>query len=51
MVPNSLTAPPVLALLDRLFQAAEGDDARRAGHGYLSIAFPESDGLEISCRA
>jgi hypothetical protein len=24
---------------------------RDPGHGCLSIAFPESDGLEISCRA
>ena len=31
MVPNSLTAPPVQPLLDRLFQAAEGDPARWAG--------------------
>ena len=116
MVPNSVTSPPVRSLLDRLFQAAEGDDARRASlaerypdgfaalsareqadvyeHLYipvspeggkllyalvrascpstvvefgtsfgisticlaaavrdLSITFPESDGLEISCRA
>jgi len=109
MVPNSVTSPPVRSLLDRLFQAAEGDDARRASlaerypDGFaalsarqlyipvspeggrllyalirasrpstvvefgtsfgisticlaaavrdLSITFPESDGLEISCRA
>jgi predicted O-methyltransferase YrrM len=31
MVPNSLTSPPVRPLLDRLFQAAEGDSARSAG--------------------
>ena len=31
MVPNSLTSPPVSNLLGRLFQAAEGDSARRAG--------------------
>ena len=31
MVPNSLTSPPVRPLLDRLFQAAEGDPARWAG--------------------
>ena len=31
MVPNSLTSPPVRPLLDRLFQAAEDDSARRAG--------------------
>jgi len=31
MMPNSLTSPPVSDLLGRLFQAAEGDDARRAG--------------------
>jgi predicted O-methyltransferase YrrM len=31
MVPNSLTSPPVRPLLDRLFQAADGDNARRAG--------------------
>jgi hypothetical protein len=30
-VTNSLTSPPVRSLLDRLFQAAAGDDARRAG--------------------
>ena len=30
MVPNSLTSPPVRPLLDRLFQAAEGDPARSA---------------------
>ena len=29
-MPNSLTAPPVRDLLDRLFMAAEGDDASRA---------------------
>jgi predicted O-methyltransferase YrrM len=29
-VPNSLTAPPVRPVLDRLFQAADHDDARRA---------------------
>ena len=33
MMPNSLTSPPVSSLLDRLFQAADGDDARRAGLG------------------
>ncbi len=31
MVSNSLTSPPVRPLLDRLFQAAEGDPARSAG--------------------
>jgi predicted O-methyltransferase YrrM len=31
MVPNSLTSPPIRPLLDRLFQAAEGDPARWAG--------------------
>jgi len=30
-MPNSLAAPPVRDLLDRLFQAAEHDDDRRAG--------------------
>jgi predicted O-methyltransferase YrrM len=30
-VPNSLTSPPVSSVLDRLFQAAEGDNARWAG--------------------
>jgi hypothetical protein len=40
-VPDSLTSSPVRPLLDRLFQAA---------HGYLSVSFPESDGLEITCR-
>jgi predicted O-methyltransferase YrrM len=30
IVPNSLTSPPVRDLLDRLFQAAESDGARRA---------------------
>jgi predicted O-methyltransferase YrrM len=29
-MPNSLTSPPVRPLLDRLFQAADSDDARRA---------------------
>jgi predicted O-methyltransferase YrrM len=29
-VPNSLTSPPVRPLLDRLFQSADSDDARRA---------------------
>jgi predicted O-methyltransferase YrrM len=29
-VPNSLTSPPVRPLLDRLFRAADGDDAHRA---------------------
>jgi predicted O-methyltransferase YrrM len=28
-VPNSLTSPPVRPLLDRLFQSADSDDARR----------------------
>jgi predicted O-methyltransferase YrrM len=28
-VPNSLTSPPVRLLLDRLFQSADSDDARR----------------------
>ena len=115
-MPNSLTSLPVSSVLDRLFQAAEGDNVRRAGlagrypDGFaalsareqaeaygqlyipvspeggrllytlirasrpatvvefgtsfgvstihlaaavrdLSITFPESDGLEISCRA
>jgi predicted O-methyltransferase YrrM len=119
-MPNSLTSPPVRPLLDRLFQSADSDDARRAtmrerhprglvglsareqadafaelyipvspeggrllytlvrasrpatvvefgtsfgistihlaaavrdpAHGYLSVSFPESDGLEITCR-
>jgi predicted O-methyltransferase YrrM len=31
VVPNSLTSPPVSSVLDRLFQAAEGDDGRWAG--------------------
>ena len=72
-MPNSLTYPPVRSVLDRLFGAAEHDDARRAllaerhpdgfaaasareqadayGHGYVSVEFPDGDGLEISCRA
>lgn len=29
-MPNSLTSPPVRPLLDRLFQSADSDDARRA---------------------
>jgi predicted O-methyltransferase YrrM len=37
---NSLLAPPVRPLLDRLFQAAEGDDLRRAG-----VAARHPDGL------
>ena len=38
MVPNSLTSPPVRSLLDRLFQAAEFDDARRAS---LAERYPD----------
>jgi len=56
-MPNTLAAPPVRDLLDRLFQAAGHDDDRRAvsyvrdpARGYVSVAFPESDGVEISCR-
>jgi predicted O-methyltransferase YrrM len=38
MMPNSLTSPPVRPLLDRLFQAAEADDARRPG---LAERYPD----------
>ena len=47
MVPNSLTSPPVRPLLDRLFQAAEGDPARSAGlaerypHGFAGASARE----------
>jgi predicted O-methyltransferase YrrM len=37
-MPNSLTSPPVRPLLDRLFQAAEADDARRPG---LAERYPD----------
>lgn len=46
MVPNSLTSPPVRPVLDRLFQAAEGDSARSAG---LAERYP--DGFAGSARA
>ena len=58
-MPNSLTVPPVRPVLDRLFQAADSDQTkmtdylsyvRDPDHGYVSVSFPESDGLEISCR-
>jgi len=47
VVPNSLTSPPVRPLLDRLFQAAEGDPARSAGlaerypHGFAGASARE----------
>jgi hypothetical protein len=50
-VPNSLTSPPVRPLLDRLFRAADADDTHHATmREHLSVSFPESDGLEITCR-
>jgi hypothetical protein len=108
-MPNSLQSQPVRDLLNRLFEAAEGDDPRRVrldqahpdgfgptsareqsdayeeiyipvspeagrviaddtislaaemgnylgyvrdpANGYLSVLFPDADGLEITCRA
>jgi len=45
-VPNSLTAPPVRDLLDRLFREAEGDEARR-----VSVRERHSDGFaSVSAR-
>jgi hypothetical protein len=53
-MPNSLTSPPVRPLLDRLFQSADSDDARRVTmrerHPHGRVSVPESDGLEITCR-
>ena len=48
-------APGALVLADdSVSLAAQMADylgyVRDPGHGYVSIAFPESDGLEISCR-
>jgi predicted O-methyltransferase YrrM len=46
-VPNSLTSPPVRPLLDRLFQSADSDDARRATmrerhpHGLVGLSAQE----------
>ena len=46
-VPNSLTSPPVRPLLDRLFQSADSDDARRATmrerhpHGLIGLSAQE----------
>jgi predicted O-methyltransferase YrrM len=51
--PRLLAGALVLAD-DTISMAAEMPDylayVRDPAHGYLSIAFPESDGLEISCR-
>ncbi len=40
-MPNSLQSRPVRDLLDRLFQAAEGDDLRRAR---VAMAHPDGFG-------
>jgi predicted O-methyltransferase YrrM len=49
-------APGALVVADdTISMAAEMTDylsyVRDPAHGYLSVSFPESDGLEISCRA
>jgi predicted O-methyltransferase YrrM len=50
-----LTPGAVVVADDTVSMAAQMADylayVRDPGHGYLSIAFPESDGLEITCRA
>jgi predicted O-methyltransferase YrrM len=45
-VPNSLTSPPVRPLLDRLFRAADGDDAHRAA---ILERYPDA-GAAVSAR-
>jgi predicted O-methyltransferase YrrM len=49
-----LTPGALILADDTVSMAAEMADylsyVRDPAHGYLSIAFPESDGLEISCR-
>jgi predicted O-methyltransferase YrrM len=50
-----LTPGALVVADDTVSMAAQMADylayVRDPGHGYLSIAFPESDGLEITCRA
>jgi predicted O-methyltransferase YrrM len=49
-----LTPGALVVADDTVSMAAQMADylayVRDPGHGYLSIAFPESDGLEITCR-
>jgi predicted O-methyltransferase YrrM len=50
-----LTPGALVVADDTVSMAAQMADylayVRDPGHGYVSIAFPESDGLEITCRA
>jgi predicted O-methyltransferase YrrM len=50
-----LTPGALVLADDSVSMAAQMADylayVRDPGHGYLSVSFPESDGLEISCRA
>ena len=50
-----LTAGALILADDTISQAEQMTDyltyVRDPAHGYLSILFPESDGLEITCRA
>lgn len=54
MLEPRLTSGALILADDTVSMAAEMADylsyVRDPAHGYLSIAFPESDGLEISCR-
>jgi len=54
MLEPRLTPGALILADDTVSMAAEMADylsyVRDPAHGYLSIAFPESDGLEISCR-
>jgi predicted O-methyltransferase YrrM len=49
-----LTPGALILADDTISQAAEMSDylshVRDPSHGYLSVSFPESDGLEITCR-
>ena len=54
-LPEPRLAPGALVVADdTISMAAEMTDylsyVRDPAHGYLSVSFPESDGLEISCR-
>jgi len=55
MLEPRLTPGALILADDTVSMAAEMADylsyVRDPAHGYLSIAFPESDGLEITCRA
>ena len=55
MLEPRLTSGALILADDTVSMAAEMADylsyVRDPAHGYLSIAFPESDGLEITCRA